>query len=155
MTQTRHANRAVVYSKPGNPAEVLKTLTYPSLPPPPANRVNVRLVLSPINPADVNVVEGVYPAKPVLTDTLAEGHRLDQPVFVGGNEALAQVIEVGSEVRGLEQGDRVVFAAAQVGTWASARCLKPEDVIKIPSGVSDVFGATLSVCLYASSPSSM
>lgn len=110
--------------------------------------MNIKYILSPVNPADINVVEGVYPSKPALTDSLVEGHKLDQPVFVGGNEALAEVTEVGRGVQGLQTGDRVILATAQAGTWSSARNVKPSDIIKVPSGVSDVFGATLSVSLF-------
>lgn len=142
------ANRAIVYKRPGDPTEVLETITFPTLPSPEPNSVNIKYILSPINPADINVVEGVYPAKPTLTDSLAGGHKLDHPVFVGGNEALAEVTEVGRGVEGLHTGDRVILATAQAGTWASARNVKPADVIKVPSGVSEVFGATLSVSLF-------
>lgn len=142
------ANRAVVYAQQGDPTQVLSVLTYPALPSPRPHSINIRYILSPINPSDVNVVEGVYPAKTSLRDSLAEGHKLDQPVFVGGNEALAEVMEVGSEVEGLKRGDRVIMATSQFGTWSSARHASVADVIKVPSGITDVFGATLSVSLY-------
>lgn len=58
----RQANRAVFFDRPGpgEPASVLYVHTFPDLAPPPANTINVRFLLSPVNPADINVVEGVY-----------------------------------------------------------------------------------------------
>lgn len=147
-SSARHANRAVVYTASGDPKSVLSVVTYPDLPSPPPHSVNVRYVLSPVNPSDINVIEGVYPAKPTLTDALVPGHRLEKPVYVGGNEGLAEVTEVGSGVEDVQKGDWVVMAGQQLGTWSSARTLKAEDVIKVPSGVSEVNGATMTVrCL--------
>lgn len=141
----RFANRAVVYSSPGDPKSVLSILTYPDLPPPAPHTLNVRLVLSPINPADINVIEGVYPSKPLHTDELARGHKLDGPVHLCGNEGLAEVTEVGSGVDDFEKGDWVVMAGQQLGTWNSARTLRAEDVIKVPKDVGRVNGATITV----------
>ena len=50
-----------MYSQIGRPADVMRALTSPSLAPPALQTVNARFVLSPINSADMNVVEGVYP----------------------------------------------------------------------------------------------
>ena len=51
-------NRAIIYSQNGQPADVLRALTIPSLTTPAPQTVNLRFILSPINPADVNVIEG-------------------------------------------------------------------------------------------------
>lgn len=139
------ANRAMFYENTGNPTQVLGALTYPSLSPPPAGSVNIRFLLSPINPSDVNVVEGVYPSKPSGTRSLAEGYTLDKTVYVPGNEGLAEIVDVGLEVVGLNKGDRVVMSAQQGGTWASARTVAAGDVIKVPSNLSEVNAATISV----------
>ncbi|KAF7796817.1 hypothetical protein EIP86_008001 [Pleurotus ostreatoroseus] len=136
-----NANRAIVYEKPGDPTSVLSALTYPRLPDPPSGCVNVRFILSPINPADVNVVEGVYPVKPSLDHSLVA----DSPVFVGGNEGLAEITEVGCDVTGLRKGDRVVMGEQQLGTWTSARTLRAEEAVKVPHEISEVAGATITV----------
>ncbi|KAJ3556677.1 hypothetical protein NM688_g1894 [Phlebia brevispora] len=135
-----NANRAITYRSPGDPASILTALTYPSLPPPAPHSVNVRFILSPVNPADINVVEGVYPSKPSPDQSL-----IGTTLFVGGNEGLAEVTEIGSEVIGLQKGDRVVMGGQQLGTWASARTLLAEDVVKVPEEISEVGGATITV----------
>lgn len=45
-------------------------------------------VQSPINPSDINAIQGTYPLKPSLP-------------AIGGNEGVAEVLEVGSQVRSL------------------------------------------------------
>ncbi|KAI0331467.1 NAD-P-binding protein [Cubamyces sp. BRFM 1775] len=138
---TRSAvNRAVVFTEKGNPAEVLRVKSYDPVPPPPPDCVNVRFRLSPINPSDVNVVQGVYPASPMQMELSGED------VFVGGNEGLAEVVEVGSDVEGLREGDWVVSGKAQSGTWSSLRALRAEDLIKLPADqLSEVNAATITV----------
>jgi NADPH:quinone reductase-like Zn-dependent oxidoreductase len=144
------ANRAVIYSQNGPPADVVRALTIPSLTTPASPQtVNVRFVLSPINPADVNVIEGVYPSKPQPSSF--PGVRGD--VFVGGNEGLAEVTDVGEGVRNLQCGDWVVMKASQVGTWRTAANLREEQLLKVPrlEGLSEVNAATMMVRSFASS----
>jgi len=104
----------------------------------------VRFILSPINPADVNVIEGVYPSKPRASSF--PGVQGDD-LFVAGNEGLAEVTSIGSGVKGLERGDWVVMKASQVGTWRSAANLFEEQLLKVPRlvGLSEVNAATMMV----------
>ena len=142
-------DRAIVYSDNGNPAKVLRVLTYPSLAPPPPNSVNIRFLLSPINPADINVVEGVYPSKPAKADVLShEG----QSLLVGGNEGLAQVTAVGAGVNSLRVDDWVIMIKQQGGTWATDRNVTAHDVAKVPGAdcLSESQAATMTVCNYHS-----
>ena len=137
------ANRAIVYSKNGPLAEVVRAFTIPTLPAPPPQTVNVRFILSPINPADVNVIEGVYPSKPQVSSFPG----VQGDLFVAGNEGLAEVTSVGSGVNGLQRGDWVVMKASQVGTWRSAANLLEEQLLKVPrlAGLSEVNAATMMV----------
>ncbi|KAH9967355.1 NAD(P)-binding protein [Russula dissimulans] len=137
------ANRAIVYSQNGQPADVLRAVDIPRLTAPPPQTVNVRFVLAPINPADVNVIEGVYPSKP--RRSCFPG--VQGEVFVGGNEGLAEVTDVGEGVRSVERGDWVVMKAGQVGTWRGAANLREGEVLKVPrlKGLSEVNAATMMV----------
>ncbi|KAF8159723.1 trans-2-enoyl-CoA reductase [Crassisporium funariophilum] len=148
-TSTRLLDRAVVYSQNGDPAKVLSVLTYPSLSPPPPNSVNIKFLLSPINPADINVVEGVYPTKPTKTDALAPSGKggEGQAVFVGGNEGLARVTAVGAGVHSLAVDDWVVMVKQQAGTWATDRTVTVVDVAKVPDAqaLTETQAATITV----------
>lgn len=144
------ANRAVVYTQTGNPSDVLSVLTYPPLPGPGRNTVNVRFLLAPINPADINVIEGVYPSKPTPNSDLnvsGKGSK-EQPVLIGGNEGLAEVTDVGEGVTTLKRKDWVVMGGPQFGTWSTCRNIDAANLIKIPNaeGLSEVHGATMTVC---------
>ncbi|KAI0080149.1 NAD-P-binding protein [Panus rudis PR-1116 ss-1] len=139
-------NRAIVYESFGDPTSILSATTYPDLPPPPSNSLNVKFTLSPINPADLNVIENKYHSKPSPVESLVEGrHKFEKPHYVGGNEGLAVITDVGTRVSGYKPGDRVVVTKPQAGTWASARTLKAEDVLKVPAALSDVNAATITV----------
>lgn len=97
--------------------------------------------------ADINVVQGVYPAKPSKRQLPG----LDAPVFVGGNEGFGIVEEVVGDGSGLRQGDWVVFGQPQMGTWTSHMVCAAEDVVKIDRdehadvALSGVMASTLQV----------
>lgn len=147
------SSRAVVFTSNGNPTKVVQVVSFPDQPHPPPNSVNIRFVLSPINPSDINVIEGVYPVKPEPRTNIAESGpgSKEEPCFMVGNEGLAEVTEIGQGVSSLVPGDRVVMVIPQSGTWSSGATVQEQDVIKIPildgSSVSDVQGATMSVCI--------
>jgi trans-2-enoyl-CoA reductase len=145
-TTARRLDRAVVYAANGEPTNVLSVLTYPNIPSPPPNSVNIKFLLSPINPADINVIEGVYPNKPRKSDALASGGEGD-PVFVAGNEGLARVTAVGQGVHSLNVNDWVIMIKSQAGTWATDRNVAVVDVAKIPDAdsLTEVQAATLMV----------
>jgi mitochondrial enoyl-[acyl-carrier protein] reductase / trans-2-enoyl-CoA reductase len=142
ISSARFANRAIIYTSNGSPASVLSALTFPSLPSPPANSLNIKYILAPINPADINVIEGVYPDKPAPAKLQGE-----QEVFVAGNEGLGEVTAVGSGVDGFEKGEWVVVGKQQCGTWRSAANVGVGDVVKVPRGTSEVGAATITVGL--------
>lgn len=142
-------NRAIVYTQNGNPSRVLRVIDYPRIPPPLRQTVNIRYLLSPINPADINVVEGVYPSKPSTVNCLAasgEGSH-EKPVFIGGNEGLAKVVRIGDEVRGLQEGDWVIIKKQQVGTWCTERNVAVDDLLRLPDAqhLTEVQAATITV----------
>lgn len=138
--------RAIVYSKNGSPSSVLSAVSFPDPPPPPPRTANVRFLLSPINPADINVIEGVYPARPSPSTDLSSN---ECAVFVAGNEGVAEVVSIGDGVTDLKERDWVVMTKPQMGTWASSRNIRVEDVLKVDSlGLSAAQAATLTVCIF-------
>jgi mitochondrial enoyl-[acyl-carrier protein] reductase / trans-2-enoyl-CoA reductase len=145
-------NRAIVYSENGDPSKVLTSLRYPSLPVPASNTVNIQFILMPINPADLNVIQGVYPLKPSPNTSLTPSGKgsKEHAVFVAGNEGLARVTTVGNGVHGLKENDWVVMAKPQAGTWCTNKNVDVGDVIKIPQvhGLSEVHGATFTVSTF-------
>lgn len=75
--------------------------------------LTVRYLCSPINPADINQLQGVYPSKPTFTTALGTA----EPIAVGGNEGVAEVMSTGGNVKDLKKGDWVVMQGPGFGTW--------------------------------------
>ncbi|XP_072535850.1 enoyl-[acyl-carrier-protein] reductase, mitochondrial [Salminus brasiliensis] len=122
---------ALLYRNHGEPSRVVKleTLELPSLG---AESVLVKMLAAPINPSDINMVQGTYAILP------------DLPA-VGGNEGVGQVIEVGCEVKTIKVGDWVIPRDAGLGTWRTEAVLNAVDLVTLPSDIPLLSAATLGV----------
>ena len=89
--------KAIVYQAHGKPEEVLR-LEEQKLPAPAADEALVRVLAAPINPADLNQIEGKYPIRAPLPAT-------------PGFEGAGVVEEIGGSVQGLAVGTTGYFAA--------------------------------------------
>jgi NADPH:quinone reductase-like Zn-dependent oxidoreductase len=136
----------LIYDTNGEPHEQIRAHSW-SLPALKDDEILLRMGLASVNPADVNVIQGVYPAKPQRVQL--EGQ--EGEVFVGGNEGYAIVEEVRntSKEEELRPGDWVTFAKPQIGTWRSHIICRPQDVIKIDrsnaESLTPVMASTLQV----------
>ena len=139
------AARAIVYEFNGTPASVLTAVTCPAPSKPTGSSITVKHLLSPINPSDINAVEGVYPYQPRGRQLTINGQ--ERTLHIPGNEGVGEITDVGEEVKGLSKGDWVVFGKHQTGTCMSGQVLDEADVIKVDkgSGISTVHAATLVV----------
>ena len=110
----------------------------------------IELLLSPINPADINVIQGVYPSPliPVSLPTLSPQASPAGSVFIGGNEGLAEVTHLGEGVTDLQERDWVVLAKPQRGAWSSNMNIPIADLLRISKAdlrFNEVIGATITV----------
>lgn len=114
-----------------------------SLSPATGSNVVLRMLVAPINPADVNQIQGVYPAKPELTTALGTS----EPSAVAGNEGVAEVISTGSGVKTLSRGDWVIMKSTCMGTWRTHMEVDESQLIKIDNkeGLSPLQVGTVSV----------
>ncbi|KAL5581155.1 hypothetical protein UlMin_013597 [Ulmus minor] len=96
-------SRAVVYDQQGPPDSVTRVVELPPVEVK-ENDVCVRMLASPINPSDINRIEGVYPVRPPVP-------------AVGGYEGVGEVHSVGSAVKCLSPGDRVIPFPPSSGAW--------------------------------------
>ncbi|CAK3915606.1 related to enoyl-[acyl-carrier- ] reductase 1, mitochondrial precursor [Lecanosticta acicola] len=110
----------------GEPKDVLRLHGH-SISPPTGDLLTLRFIASPINPADINQIQGVYPTKPTFITSLST----PEPIAVGGNEGVAEVIAKGGNVKGLEKGDWVIMRKQGFGTWRTHAQCKAEEVVKI------------------------
>jgi mitochondrial enoyl-[acyl-carrier protein] reductase / trans-2-enoyl-CoA reductase len=121
---------AAVYETHGNPADVLHIETRP-WPTPAADEVVVKMRAAPINPADLNQIEGKYPVRPELPAT-------------PGFEGAGIVVELGAEVQGLTTGALVILPH-NVGTWRDAVAVKADELIAVPDRIEPVQAAMLKI----------
>ncbi len=114
----------------GEPAEVLELERVPLGRPGPGE-VLLRMQAAPINPADINVIQGKYGFKPAL------------PAFCG-NEGVGVVMEIGPGVSNFRVGD-LARPVPGVGTWREALVASARDLLPLPVGLPVEQAATLSV----------
>ena len=122
--------RVAVYQAHGNPAEVLRVVEQP-WPVPAPDEVVVRMRAAPLNPADINAIEGKYPVRPQLPAT-------------PGMEGAGVVEELGSSARAVSVGDQVILPH-NFGTWREACAVKADQLVVAPSDIAPVQAAMLKV----------
>lgn len=111
------------------PQEVLACVSGP-MPSAEEGEVLVRMLAAPINPADINFIQGVYGVKPVLPHSRA------------GLEGCGVVEE--SRADGFRKGDQVILLRG-VGSWSEYVTVAARDVMKLPVEVDPVQAAMLKV----------
>lgn len=135
-------SKALVYSKYGEPQDVLQLHGH-STSPPSGSQVVIRFLTSPINPADVNQIQGVYPSKPEMNTLLGTS----EPSATAGNEGVAEVVSTGSGVKSIQKGDWVIMKTTGMGTWCTHKAVDENQLLKIEDkeGLSPLQVGTVSV----------
>jgi NADPH2:quinone reductase len=100
------------------------------LPPPAADEIRIRQTAIGVNFVDVYQRSGLYPMP---------------PANVPGVEGVGVVERVGADVTSLSVGDRIAYAGAPVGAYASERNLPAWRAIRLPSALSDAQVASVFV----------
>jgi mitochondrial enoyl-[acyl-carrier protein] reductase / trans-2-enoyl-CoA reductase len=121
---------AAVYETHGNPADVLHVESKPWPTPVPGEAV-VRMRAAPINPADLNQIEGKYPIRPELPAT-------------PGFEGAGVVVDLDPNVKGLTTGTLVILPH-NIGTWRDAVAVKADELVAVPRGIEPVHAAMLKI----------
>src|SRR6184192_2016193 len=119
-----------IYSAHGNPADVLRVESQP-WPTPGPDEVVVEMRAAPINPADLNAIEGKYPG------------RREVPA-VPGFEGAGVIVELGAGVKGLTNGALVILPH-NIGTWREALAVKEVELVAVPEGIEPVHAAMLKI----------
>jgi len=90
------------------------------------------MLAAPLNPADFNMIEGVYNIRPPLP-------------AVGGNEGVATVVKCGDRVSNFKEGDWVIPAHPGFGTWRTHAVCKASDLMSVRKDIEPVYAATVAV----------
>ena len=122
--------KAIVYERHGNPAEVLQIQTQ-SWPKQEAAEAIVAMRAAPINPADINAIEGKYPG------------RREVPA-VPGFEGAGVVVEVSADVSTITKGALVILPH-NIGTWREALAVKASELVAVPPEIEPVHAAMLKI----------
>lgn len=125
------AVKSLLYKEYGEPVDVL-CVTTQTFDEPKQNQVSVKWLLAPVNPADINTIQGKYPSKLTLP-------------AIPGNEGVGEVIAVGSDVKNLNIGDKVIPNITNLGTWRTYATYNSEELMKVPKGVGTVEASMLNV----------
>ncbi|XP_072465720.1 enoyl-[acyl-carrier-protein] reductase, mitochondrial isoform X3 [Notamacropus eugenii] len=123
--------RALVFRQHGEPLKVVELKNLESSPLGRSD-ARVKMLAAPVNPADINVIQGTYGILPELP-------------AVAGNEGVGQVVEVGSAVTGVKPGDWVIPVNGGLGTWRAEVVANEKSFIGIPSDIPLHCAATLSI----------
>src|SRR2546430_13233823 len=121
---------AAVYETHGNPADVLHVESQP-WPKPGIGEVIVKMRAAPINPADLNQIEGKYPVRAELA-------------AAPGFEGAGVVAEVGGNVTNVAVGVLVILPH-NIGTWRDAVAVKADELVVVPKGIEAVHAAMLKI----------
>jgi len=121
---------AAVYETHGNPADVLNIETQP-WPTPASDEAVVQMRAAPINPADLNQIEGKYPIRPQLPAT-------------PGFEGAGVVVDLGKSVKDLAVGALVILPH-NLGTWRDAVPVKASELVTVPPAIDPVDAAMLKI----------
>jgi mitochondrial enoyl-[acyl-carrier protein] reductase / trans-2-enoyl-CoA reductase len=122
--------KVVVYEKHGNPPDAIQVKTEP-WPKPGMDEVVVAMCAAPVNPADINAIEGKYPA------------RREVPA-IPGMEGAGVVVELGANVSTIANG-ALVLLPHNLGTWREAVAVKASALVVVPSGIDPVQAAMLKI----------
>lgn len=138
--------KALTFSEYGDPPAVLSLHSH-SISPPHSNLMTLRFLASPVNPADINQIQGVYPSKPTFTTSLGTAN----PIAVAGNEGVAEIIALGDKVKaeGFKKGDWVFMKGPGFGTWRTHASATTADVVKLDDatreGITPIQAGTVSI----------
>lgn len=124
------SSRFIQFDRVGNPAEVLQ-LQERILPPPTGHEVRVRMRYAPVNPADLNFIEGTY-------------GRLAHPPCIPGHEGCGEVEAVGPNVSSLAPGDAVIPLLG-AGCWTQHLTAEEQYFAKLPPQLDPVQASMLRV----------
>lgn len=117
--------KRIIIVQPGGP-EVLRYEPYDVAEPGPREAL-IRHDAVGLNYIDIQHRSGRYPLP-----------SYPSPI---GLEAAGAIEAVGSEVRDLKPGDRVVYASGPIGAYADLRCMPADRLVKLPGPISDSVAA--------------
>ncbi|MGA0846176.1 MAG: alcohol dehydrogenase catalytic domain-containing protein, partial [Luteolibacter sp.] len=128
MDQTSTLPLRLSFHQVGQACDVLQLEEFSPRPPEPGE-VLVRILAAPLNPADLNTIEGNY------------GVKLELPA-TPGIEGCGEVLE--SRAADFKPGDRVIFLR-RADTWSTHTTVEASALYPLPDGMDPLQAAMLKV----------
>ena len=120
--------KKIEFYKNGGP-EVLKYVDYELEPArPPSNEVRIKHLSIGVNYIDTYHRTGLYPTKIPLTP---------------GLEAVGEVVDIGDDVRGFREGDRVGYASPPLGAYCEIRDFPAKNLFIVPNYIDEDCAASI------------
>jgi len=123
--------RAIVFHEHGDPLSVAHAEEI-ALPERAQGDAQVRMLYAPINPADLNVIEGKYPIRPKLP-------------AVPGVEGVGVVEEIGQAAGTTIRAGSHVLLPHGIGTWCQRAIVPANQLIEVPTNVSPQLASMLKI----------
>jgi len=123
---------AFQYTKHGQPDQVLKKTNLSFDDKIGGNNVQLKMLFAPINPADLNQIQGTY------------GKLAELPA-VGGNEGVGVVERTGDSVKNVKKGDTVIFNGSGQGTWRTSGVFDAKNLVKVPKDIKPEYASVTAV----------
>ncbi|MBL8228390.1 MAG: zinc-dependent alcohol dehydrogenase family protein [Bryobacterales bacterium] len=114
--------KQVIMDRPGAPADVIRIVDAPEPPPPGPQQALVELAASPIHPADLLTIAGMYATTPGAMPK------------VPGKEGVGRVLKVGELVRHIKAGDLTPILLSNDGVWQERQLLDADSLVALPPG---------------------
>lgn len=125
-----YQNRKIVLEGFGDPVTAAR-LRSESIPAPGNSEILVSTSFAPVNPADINILEGRYGNLPVLPATI-------------GTEGSGKVIATGTGISDIKTGDQV-FYLSRHDCWQDYVTCTREQVIKLPDALPEEAACMLKI----------
>lgn len=119
----------LVCSEYGNPIKVIE-LDTDSIPEPDSYEVLVQMLMAPVNPVDINIIQGAYGI-----------FKLPLP-FVPGMEGVGKIVKIGSKVKKFIVGNHVI-PKKFLGVWRTYLTAQEDDLVNVPNNLGLPEAATL------------
>ncbi len=120
----------VEFNKLGIASEEIFINEVPSIKNIADNEILIEILLFPINPADLLLVEGKYSNKPKMPSTI-------------GAECIAKVKKVGNNIKNFKENDIVMPLVRD--NWVEEKIVYENEIIKLPSNIDLIQASMLKV----------
>lgn len=129
--QVTYKAAKLIISDYGDPLKVVNMVDE-SIPEPSHKEVLVEMLMAPVNPVDINIIQGSY-----------GNLKLPLPI-VPGYEGIGRIVKVGLGVENLQIGDHVI-PVTFIGVWRKYLVAPEEVLFKVPNELGLPEAAALSV----------